>query len=196
MFWSYETFRDFALEAPDGTIGLVKDLLVAPHQWTVRELVVETGKWLLGQRVLVAPSALGRPDFDRRVFPTVLTTEQIRNRPAPDEADQRQLVGGRVLQGCRIATLDGEAGQVQDLLIEEDAWRIRYLVVDTGHWLPGKVVVLASDWVTGIDRAARRIQVDVSAHQVREAPAYDPTRHLDREIEDSLYGHYGRAPYW
>jgi hypothetical protein len=39
-----------------------------------------------------------------------------------------------------LAAEDGEIGLVEDFLVEEQAWSLRYPVVDTRSWLPGRKV--------------------------------------------------------
>ena len=54
--------------ARDGEIGKVHSFLFDDDNWTIRYLVVDTGRWLPGRKVLIAPTALGRPDWQGRVF--------------------------------------------------------------------------------------------------------------------------------
>lgn len=105
------------------------------------------------------------------------------------------LRSARVVTGCVVAATDGEIGHVQDLLIADD-WHIRYLVVDTGTWLPGKRVILAPDWVREIDWAGRRIGVNQTRAKVKASPEYNPRAMVDRSYESRLYTHYGQSPYW
>jgi hypothetical protein len=47
----------YAIHASDGLIGTVSDFLFDDATWLVRWLVVDTGNWLPGRRVLLPPSA-------------------------------------------------------------------------------------------------------------------------------------------
>ena len=47
------------------------------------------------------------------------------------------------LKGTTIAAKDGEIGSVQDLYFDDLTWTVRYLVVDTGTWLPGRQVLIS-----------------------------------------------------
>ena len=53
----------------------------------------------------------------------------------------------RDITGYYIAALDGDIGHVEDFLVDDRAWAIRYLVVDTRNWWPGKKVVLSPEWI-------------------------------------------------
>lgn len=43
--------------------------------WAVRWLIVDTGAWLPGRKVLLPPSALGKPDSATRHPPAKLTMQ-------------------------------------------------------------------------------------------------------------------------
>ena len=42
------------------------------------------------------------------------------------------------VSGYGIQATDGEIGHVEDFLIDDKTWAIRYLIVDTKNWWPGK----------------------------------------------------------
>lgn len=100
------------------------------------------------------------------------------------------------LRGYTIAATDDDIGHVSDLLIDDEGWTVRYLVVGTGTWLPGRHVLVAPQWTSAIDWAERRVHVDLTRDQVRHSPDYDPSIMVERTYEDRLYGHYGRPGYW
>lgn len=91
---------------------------------------------------------------------------------------------------------DGDVGEVIDLLIDTDGWTIRYMVVDTGRWLPGKQVLIAPSWIDFISWSERKIDVRLTREQVRGSPDYDPMADVDRNFELRLYQYLGYQPYW
>ena len=74
----------FALEATDGAIGSISDLLFDDSTWRVRWLVVETGGWLSGRSVLLPPSALGHVNHIGHQYSVRLTRKQIEDSPSVD----------------------------------------------------------------------------------------------------------------
>lgn len=68
----------------DGETGTVKDIYFDDERWTVRYLVVKTGGWLSGRKVLVSPRAVTAIDWGERKLTLNLTHEQIRNSPEID----------------------------------------------------------------------------------------------------------------
>jgi uncharacterized protein YrrD len=69
------------LRALDGQIGHVKDFYFNDQKWVVRYAVVDTGSWLLGHLVLIAPHAFGNLDQNRTSLLVNLTRQQIENSP-------------------------------------------------------------------------------------------------------------------
>lgn len=98
--------------------------------------------------------------------------------------------------GYRIEAADGEIGHVEDFIVDDEAWAIRYVAVDTRNWLPGKKVLVSPRWVSGLSWTEARMRVDLSRDEIKGAPEWDPLVPIDREYETRLHEHYGRTPYW
>ena len=81
MLWNASKLRGLAIEATDGQIGTVDDLLFDDRTWQLRWLVVHTGLWLLGRKVLLPLSALGGPSLETHNFTVQLTTQQVKDSP-------------------------------------------------------------------------------------------------------------------
>jgi hypothetical protein len=84
MLWHASAINGYAIEASDGDIGTVSDFLFDDASWLVRWLVVDTGNWLSGRKVLLPPSALGRLYANNRVFAVKLTKQQVKDSPEID----------------------------------------------------------------------------------------------------------------
>src|SRR5687767_6133976 len=84
MLRSAATLQGYAISGSDGEIGQVDRLFFDDEKWTVRHLVVDTGKWLPGRRVLISPAAVERIDPDCGRIHLNLTREVIRNSPDVD----------------------------------------------------------------------------------------------------------------
>jgi sporulation protein YlmC with PRC-barrel domain len=99
------------------------------------------------------------------------------------------------ISGFGIVANDGEIGSVKDLIMDDEDWRVRYLVVDTGKWLLGKKVLLSADWIQGCDRADSRILVDVDRDAIRDCPEFDPSSPASLTVAERLYDFYGRPKF-
>jgi len=77
----------YRLEARDGDIGRCHDFLFDDELWTLRYMVADTGGWLSGRKVLIFPTQLKAPDWERKRMPVDLTKQQIEQSP-PLDADE------------------------------------------------------------------------------------------------------------
>ena len=106
------------------------------------------------------------------------------------------LRNASAIHGCTIAARDGSLGTVSDFLFDDATWMVRWLVVDTGHWLPGRKVLLPASILGEVDGVARKFLVDLTMQQVRDSPDIDSERTVSRQMETSVYDYYGWNPYW
>ncbi len=102
----------------------------------------------------------------------------------------------REVTGYRIDARDDEVGHVEDFVVDDDAWIIRYMVVDTRNWLPGRKVIVPPRWVEGFDWTDREAHVDLTREQIENSPEFEPGAPVNREYETRLYDYYGRPVYW
>jgi len=243
MLRSIRSLRGFAVSTTDGEIGRVHSFLFDGRSWVVRYLVVDIGGWLPGRKVLIAATALRRPDWQDRVFPVEMTREQVQNSPDIDtdmpvsrqretelhkhyswtpywgtgygaavftmpsveqeEKPSEETVKGdpnlrstREVIGYRIHAIDGQIGHVDDFIVSDEDWIIRYLVVDTRNWLPGRSVLISPEWVRDISWEDQEVWVDVASETIEDSPPYDPSAPVNREYEVQMYDYYGRPKYW
>ena len=75
------------------------------------------------------------------------------------------------LRGFHIHATDGEIGHIDDFLLEEGNWNVRYLVVDTSNWIGGRWVLIAPTVVTNIDSAYGTVAVSLTRDQVKRSPS-------------------------
>jgi hypothetical protein len=86
-------FTGYTIEASDGAVGSISDILFEDQTWKLRWFVINTGAWLIGRKVLIHPSALQRPDIRQRAFPISLTKAQVEASPdlSSDQPVSRQV---------------------------------------------------------------------------------------------------------
>ncbi len=92
--------------------------------------------------------------------------------------------------------IDGEIGHVDDFIINDDTWTIRYLVLDTKSWLPGRKVLISTEWIDRISYDESKVFVDLSRETIRNVPEYNEDEVLTREHENVLHQHFNRQGYW
>ena len=248
MQYNIKRLSGFTLGATDGEIGKVEEFYFDDETWTVRYLVVKTGGWLSGRKVLIAPAALQQPDWHNEILPVNLTKSQIESSPEIDtektvsrqqeielydhyswpyydaggtgfyggigmtgmidsriplediikkqhpkrESNDQHLRSTAEVSGYDIHASDGEIGEVDDFIIDSDNWGLRFLIVDTGNWFPGKKVVLPTEWITGIKWEESSIHLEIPVDAVKNSPEYNPSVPVEGGYKDELYAYYGR----
>lgn len=111
----------------------------------------------------------------------------------PQEPEHPRLRASDEVCGYRIRARDDELGKVEDFIVDDRDWKVRYVVVDTRRWLPGKKVLVAPAWVDSIDWVGNEIAVDLDRKTIESAPPYDPSQVIGRDYEVRLYEHYGKS---
>jgi hypothetical protein len=100
------------------------------------------------------------------------------------------------VSGHHIQALDGEFGHVEDFIIDDETWAIRYLIIDTHNWWPGKKVLVSPQWIERVSWDERKVFVNLSRETVKQSPEYTEASLLTRDYEIGLHGHYNRKGYW
>jgi hypothetical protein len=111
------------------------------------------------------------------------------------DSDDPNLRSGSEVSGYRIEARDGSIGHIDDFLFDDRSWSIRYAVVDTKNWWPGKHVLVAPQWIERVDWAERKAHFGVTREAVKSSTPYDKSlRGLSDDDEARLHAHYRGSP--
>lgn len=123
-----------------------------------------------------------------------LRKEYQESKKEPEQ--HNHLRSTREVTGYSVNTLNGEFGYVDDIIVDFNQWVIRYLILNTGDFLPGKKVLVAAHWVSDISWDNRSISFEMNIDILRNGPTYDPSVPLARDFERRVYEYYEKNPYW
>ncbi len=98
--------------------------------------------------------------------------------------------------GYNIQATDGEIGHVEDFIIDDKTWAIRYLIIDTKNWWTGKKVLVSPKWIDHISWSERKAFINLSREAIRQSPEFSEESLLTRDYESALHTHYNRKGYW
>lgn len=116
------------------------------------------------------------------------------NEPIFSESPEKShLRSSAEVTGYRIHAQDGEIGHIEDLVIDDEGWVVRYVEVDTRNWLPGKKVLVPTVRIKQIDWQSRSVVMSLTRHAIQSAPAYDPSMLLTPDYEIELFKYYGNV---
>jgi|WetSurMetagenome_2_1015567.scaffolds.fasta_scaffold786104_1 hypothetical protein len=187
MLRSLKDLRGFAIGAIDGAIGTITECYFDDASLTVRYVVVETGGWLADRQALVSPTAFRAIDWEHKRISTGVTRAQVEAEPeGPNDPNLRSSIA---VTGCHIEAIDGDIGHVEDFLVDDASWAIRFMVVDTTNWWAGEKVLVAPGWIERMDWGHSRVHVTLTRAQIEKSPGYDPDRPIGRAREKELYQH-------
>lgn len=100
------------------------------------------------------------------------------------------------VSGYNIQATDGEIGHIEDFIIDDETWAIRYLVVNTQNWWPGKKVLVSPLWIKRVSWSDLKVYVNLPREIIKLSPEYSEESLLTREYEEELHRHYNRQGYW
>jgi PRC-barrel domain len=106
------------------------------------------------------------------------------------------LRSAREVLGYHIQGSDAAIGHVEDFIVDDETWEVRYLVIDTSNWWFGKKVFVAPHWASRISWGERKVYMNMSREAIKRCPEWNATAAINREFEARLYDYYGRPVYW
>jgi sporulation protein YlmC with PRC-barrel domain len=108
---------------------------------------------------------------------------KTRELPGMEMSGNPHLRSTQEVTKYKIQALDEEVGHVEDFVIDDNSWKIRYLVVDNRNWLPGgKKVIVETHYIKNVDWAKARVYVDLTSEQVKESPEFNPEMPQTSEV--------------
>ena len=100
------------------------------------------------------------------------------------------------LKGFKLDSLDGEIGKVKEFYFDDRHWTIRYLVADTGNWLPGRKVLISPYALVAVNKEEQNIAVNLTKKQIEDSPSLNSHKPVSHQFEQAYYGHFGWPTYW
>jgi len=100
------------------------------------------------------------------------------------------------LYGNKILASDGVIGHVQDFYFDDIIWVIRYMVADTGNWLPGREVLLSPHSFGPLNQEEETMLVNLTKKQIEDSPMMETHEPVSRQYEMEYYRYYGWPAYW
>ena len=101
----------------------------------------------------------------------------------------------RQLFGDKLGASDGEIGHVKDFYFDDQNWAVRYLVADTGSWLPGRQVLI-SPYAFPEGFQGKSLRVNLTRKQIENSPSIESHKPVARQYEEEYHRYYGWPYYW
>lgn len=100
------------------------------------------------------------------------------------------------VSGYNIQAQDGEIGHVEDFIVDDETWAIRYMIIDTKNWWPGKKVLVSPHWIERVSWEESKVFVNLSQEAIKQSPIFNEESLISRNYEIDLHRHYNHKGYW
>ena len=110
-----------------------------------------------------------------------------RNAFSREEAEKKwdpHLRSTNVMSGYHIQASDGEIGNVEDFIVDDDTWAIRYLIINTRDWWSGKEVLVSPKLIERVSRDESKVFVNLAREAIKQSPEY--TESLLVEVKSDI----------
>jgi hypothetical protein len=184
MLHSVRALRGSAIAAQDERFGFVVDLYFDDRAWTLRYVVLDTGRPMPQRNVLLEPGVIASIN-PGGTLSVRLTRKQVEKKPdwltdppvylqhdmtPTGHRGDAHLRSSEIVMGYSVQARGGALlGHVADLLLDVPGWTLPCLVVDTGHWLPGRRVRVPASAVQDIDWIGRKVRLGVEREAILAA---------------------------
>ncbi len=130
--------------------------------------------------------------------PAIMAAMQANgNEPAPPDGDgDPQLRRTREMIGYHLHAIDGTLGHVEDFIIDDETWTVRYLAVVTSSWWFGGHVLISPRWIRAVRWPERVVDLAVTRDVIKHSPAWKPGYPITQDYEDNLVDYYRHRQAW
>jgi sporulation protein YlmC with PRC-barrel domain len=126
----------------------------------------------------------------------VINLEEWKNDNQEKKTWDPNLRSTHEVRGYHIQATDGEIGHVEDFIVDDKTWAIRYLIINTQNWWPGKKVLVSPKWIHRVSWDETKAFIDLPRETIKQSPEYTDGSLLSRDYETELHLHYNRQGYW
>lgn len=131
-------------------------------------------------------------------FSPVMVRDREKGSPSvkTDQAWTPNLRSTFAVMGYHIQAIDDEIGHVEDFIMDDVTWAIRYLVIDTKNWWSGRKVLVSTKWIERISWSQSKVFINLSCEDIKKSPEYTEETAMTRDYESGLHRHYKCEGYW
>jgi sporulation protein YlmC with PRC-barrel domain len=111
-------------------------------------------------------------------------------KPSKQSHGDPHLRSTKNVKGYHISADDGEIGHAEDYIVDDEKWKLCYLVVNTHNWIPGKKVLILLRWIKLINWDESKVIVNLSRELIKKCPEFDASKPISNEYETEFFKHY------
>jgi len=100
------------------------------------------------------------------------------------------------LYGKTLGSSDGVIGHVKDFYFNDQQWAVRYVIADTGSWIPGRLVLISPYAFGTVHQEGDCLSVNLTRQQIENSPPIESRKPVSRQYEEEYFRYYGWPSYW
>jgi hypothetical protein len=100
------------------------------------------------------------------------------------------------LEKYTVSATDAEFGSVEDFLLDDERWVVRYLIVAAGGILGGRRVLISPISFRQAQWSTQRFHVALTSDKIKNSPSVDVDKPVSRQHERDYYRYYNYPSYW
>jgi len=100
------------------------------------------------------------------------------------------------LENATISATDGQIGHVKDIYFDDEVWMARYLAVNTGFWLTGRLALISPISLRKPDWLDKTFPAIITKEQVRDSPSINTDNPVSSQNEEQYLDYFGYPFYW
>jgi len=121
-------------------------------------------------------------------YPNIVRNPNDWSEYIPDKKVQKShLRSTNEVSTYEILAEDGKIGHIEDFIIDDEMWTIRYLVIDTRNWWPGQKVMVSSKWIKRISWNKSEVLLNLLREAIKKSPEYTDETLLTKDYEAKLH---------
>jgi sporulation protein YlmC with PRC-barrel domain len=102
----------------------------------------------------------------------------------------------KAIEGYTLEAEDGDIGRCSDFLFDDEQWTVRYMVADTGRWLPERKVLVSPHFLGPPRWENQRLPVHLTRAQIADGPPLDSDAPVSRRYEQTYHEFFSAPFYW
>lgn len=100
------------------------------------------------------------------------------------------------LKGDDVLARDGSIGTLDDVYFDDDDWAVRYMVVETGDWIPGRRMLISPHAVESGISDPGKLRIGATRDELKAAPGADADAPVAEQQRIAQAKGFGPPYYW
>lgn len=113
-----------------------------------------------------------------------------------DDEEIPTLQSSAMTFGFKISSRNGDMGYMQDFIVNDEDWSIKFLVINTKRNFSGKKILVSPEAIDWISWRRKHVSVDMEKEKLAGCPHFDMSFPLNPELQSAIQEKYECHQYW